>query len=351
MRKLLLFPPAISLTTLVLLCTFTINAQVTTATLSGLVKDSKGTPLASATVTVEYPDAGIKLGLITKADGRFTVPNLRVGGPYKVTINHVSHKEAVENNVFLELGLNNTIEFTLQEKTTELGGVTVTSQSRIFDNKRTGASTNISNRLIKALPTINRSADDYLRLAPSASATYNGLSFAGRNGQYNNYSLDGAVFNNPFGLDAPTPGGQTNAQPISLDAIEQIQVNLAPYDVTQAGFTGAGINTVTKSGSNNFSGTVYSFYRTDGLTGKKVSKTKLVVPDLSQYQGGFAFGGALKKNKLFYFLSFETEQRKDEASSYVPRNASNANNSNTARVLEQDMIDASTILKTRFNYN
>jgi len=340
-------------TLLLLVINFSIplSAQVTTATLSGIVKDAKGAALASATITVEYPDAGIKLNLITKADGRFTVPNLRVGGPYKVTVNHVSYKEAAESNIFLELGLNNTIEFILQEKTNELGVVTVSAQSRIFDNKRTGASTNISNRQIRTLPTINRSADDYLRLTPSASPTYNGLSFAGRNGQYNNFSLDGAVFNNPFGLDAPAPGGQTNAQPISLDAIDQIQVNIAPYDVTQAGFTGAGVNTVTKSGSNKFTGTVYSFYRTESLTGKKVSGNKLVVPDLKQLQAGFAFGGALKKNKLFYFLNFETEQRTDEATSYVPRNASNTGKSNTARVLEQDMIDVSNILKARFNYN
>ena len=329
----------------------TLNAQVTTATLSGTVKDSKGSGIASATVTVEYPDAGIKLVLITRADGRFTVPNLRVGGPYKVSVTHVNYKPASTENIFLELGLDNTVEFSMQEKTTELGAVTLTSQSKIFDDKRTGASTNISNKQLRTLPTINRSADDYLRLTPSASPTYNGLSFAGRNGQYNNFSLDGAVFNNPFGLDAPTPGGQTNAQPISLDAIEQIQVNIAPYDVAQAGFTGAGVNTVTKSGSNKFSGTIYSFYRNQSLTGKKVSKNSLVVPDLSQYQGGLAFGGAFKKNKLFYFLSFETEQRKDEATSYVPRNASNAGKTNTARVLEQDMIDVSNILKTKFNYD
>ncbi|HKO80795.1 MAG TPA: carboxypeptidase-like regulatory domain-containing protein, partial [Chitinophagaceae bacterium] len=214
-----------------------LSAQVTTATLSGSIKDAKGTGLEAATVTIEFPDAGIKQTLVTRSDGRFTVPNLRVGGPYRVTVDHVSHAKAVQENVFLELGLNNTIEFTLQDKTTELSGVTVSATgARIFDNKRTGASTNISNRLLRELPTISRSADDYLRLAPSASPTYNGMSFAGRNGQYNNFSLDGAVFNNPFGLDAPTPGGQTGAQPISLDAIEQIQVNLAPYDVTQAGF-------------------------------------------------------------------------------------------------------------------
>jgi hypothetical protein len=332
------------------LLTISLSAQVTTATISGVVKDIKGSALGSATVTVEFPDAGIKQVLITKTDGRFTVPNLRVGGPYKVTVNHVSYQQVVADNIFLELGLNNTVEFIMQETATELTNVTVASRSKIFDDKRTGASTNISNRQLRTLPTISRSADDFLRLSPSASANYNGISFAGRNGQYNNFSLDGAVFNNPFGLDAPTPGGQTNAQPISLDAIEQIQVNLAPYDVTQAGFTGAGINTVTKSGSNRFFGTAYLFYRSEALTGKKVSGTKLVVPDLSQLQGGFAFGGALKKDKLFYFLSFETEQRKDGASSYVAQNAGNVGKTNTARVLESDMIAVSNILRTRFNY-
>src|SRR5687768_6652523 len=329
-----------------------LSAQVTTATLSGIIKDSKGAGLEAATVTVEFPDAGIKQVLITRSDGRFTVPNLRVGGPYRVTVDHVSHAQAVSENIFLELGLNNTIEFTLQDKTTELGGVTVSATgAKIFDNKRTGASTNISSKLLKELPTISRSADDYLRLAPSASANYNGISFAGRNGQYNNFSLDGAVFSNPFGLDAPTPGGQTNAQPISLDAIEQIQINLAPYDVTQAGFTGAGVNTVTKSGSNRFSGTAYVFYRNESMTGKKVNKNKLVVPDLSQLQTGFTLGGALKKNKLFYFVSFETEQRRDEATSYVAQNGGNVGKTNTSRVLESDLQAVSSILKTRFNYD
>jgi len=327
-----------------------LSAQVTTATLSGVVKDSKGAMLASATVTVEFPDAGIKQVLMTKADGRFTVPNLRVGGPYKVTVDHVSHQQAVSDNIFLELGLNNTVEFTMQETATVLTNVTVGSTSKIFDDKRTGASTNISNRQLRTLPTISRSADDFLRLSPSASANYNGISFAGRNGQYNNFSLDGAVFNNPFGLDAPTPGGQTNAQPISLDAIDQIQVNIAPYDVTQAGFTGAGVNTVIKSGTNKISGTVYGFFRNEGLTGKKVDKVKQPITDLSQFQFGFALGGAFIKNKLYYFVSFETEQRRDAASSYVARNAGNINNTNTSRVLESDLQAVSSILKSRFGY-
>jgi hypothetical protein len=325
-------------------------SQVTTATLSGIVKHPNGTPLPGATVLVEFADAGIKQALATKGDGRFTLTNLRVGGPYTITVSFINFQTSVTDNVFLELGQNNSVEIELKEKAGELKEVTVTGRGAIFDNKKTGASLNINSRLIRSLPTISRSADDYLRLTPSASFTYNGLSFAGRNGQYNNFSLDGAVFNNPFGLDAPTPGGQTGAQPISLDAIDQIQVNIAPYDVTQAGFTGAGVNTVTKSGNNNFSGTVYGFYRNESLTGSKIEKNKLVLPDLKQLQAGFALGGPVIKNKLFYFISFETEQRKDEASSYVAQNSSNFGSSNTSRVLESDLQQVSAILKSKFNY-
>jgi hypothetical protein len=335
---------------LVLVCHQYAHSQVTTATLSGKVKSADNKALAGATVNVSYPEAGIKKLTVTQSDGSFVVPNLRVGGPYKVMVSFAGFAEKSEENIFLELGQNTALEITLNPSTTDLTGVMVTGRSKIFDNQRTGASTNISSRQLKSLPTISRSADDFIRLTPSASATYNGMSFAGRNGQYNNYSLDGAVFNNPFGLDAPTPGGQTGAQPISLDAIDQIQVNIAPYDVTQAGFTGAGINTVTKSGTNTFGGTVYGFYRNQGMTGKKVDGNEIVVPDLTQLQAGFSLGGALKKDKLFYFVNFETEQREDAASSYVARNASNAGNTNTSRVLESDLQAVSKILFERFGY-
>ncbi len=326
------------------------SAQVTTATLNGLVQDKKGAALASATVMVEFPDAGIKQIITTKADGRFVVPNLRVGGPYKITITFVGDNTVIINNVLLELGQNTPIEVAMEEKAGDLKEVVIQGSNRIFDNKRTGASTTINNKLLRSLPTINRSADDYLRLTPSAASTYNGLSFAGRNGQYNNFSLDGAVFNNPFGLDAPTPGGQTNAQPVSLDAIDQIQVNIAPYDVTQAGFTGAGVNTVTKSGSNTTYGTAYMFYRNQSFTGKKVDGTKFEIPSLSQFQAGASLGGALKKNKLFYFVNFETEQRTDQPTAYVAQNASNNGKSNTSRVLESDLIAVSSILRSKFGY-
>lgn len=131
---------------------------------------------------------------------------------------------------------------------------------------RTGAVTNISSTAIRTLPTISRSQEDFTRLTPRAS----GQSFGGRNTLHNNFSLDGSIFNNSFGLDSPTPGGQTNSQPVSLDAIEQIQVSLAPYDVRQGGFTGAGINAVTKSGTNDFKGTAYTYFRNESLIGKKI---------------------------------------------------------------------------------
>ena len=242
-----------------------IKAQVTTATISGQVTNNEGKALSGATVKITYANAGINKVTTSQSNGSFLVPNLRVGGPYKVTVSYTGLQEKTEENIMLELGQNSYLDFKLDTKSVGLETVTVTGRSKIFDNKRTGASTNISSKQLRQLPTISRSADDYTRLTPSASSTFNGTSFAGRNGQYNNYSLDGAVFNNPFGLDAPTPGGQTSSQPVSLDAIDQIQVNIAPYDVTQAGFTGAGVNTVTKSGTNTFTGTVYGFYRNQDL--------------------------------------------------------------------------------------
>jgi len=343
------------LTRLAILLLFTFfgfyaQAQVTTATLSGTVSGEKGKPLSGATVQVSFLDAGINKSLSTKSDGSFVLPNLRVGGPYSVTVSHTGYSPRVDSNIYLSLGENTNLDIRLIEAAANLAEVTVTARSPIFDDHRTGASTQINSRLIRTLPTISRSADDYTRLTPSASPTYNGISFAGRNGQYNNFSLDGAVFNNPFGLDAPTPGGQTNAQPISLDAIDQIQVNIAPYDVTQSGFTGAGVNTVTKSGSNKTSGTVYGFFRNTGMTGHKVDGTKFTVPTLNHIQAGASLGGAIMKSKLFYFVNFETEQRKDEATAYRAQNASNAGQITTSRVLQSDLDAVSAILKNTYGY-
>src|SRR5579859_3536172 len=327
-----------------------LSAQVTTSSVGGTVTDNGGKPLSGATVEISFPDAGIKRHIVTGSGGSFFVPNLRVGGPYTITVSYTGFNPRTENNIMLELGQTSTVDFKMELAAANLSAVTVTGRSRVFNENRTGASVNISSQQIQRLPTISRSADDYTRLTPSASPTYNGVSFAGRNGQYNNYSLDGAVFNNPFGLDAPTPGGQASAQPISLDAIDQIQVNIAPYDVTQAGFTGAGINTVTKSGTNKTFGTIYGFFRNQALTGHKVEGNSFNVPSLHDFQGGASLGGAIKKNKLFYFVNFETQQRSDANSAYVANDGSNMGQITTSRVLKSDLDAVSALLKNNYGY-
>ncbi|MBT8236546.1 MAG: TonB-dependent receptor, partial [Bacteroidia bacterium] len=172
-----------------------------------------------------------------------------------------------------------------------------------------GAETSVGSRELRTLPTISRSAADFTRLEPTASSGTSGISFGGRNDQYNNFSLDGAIFNNPFGLDAATPGGQTNAQPISLDAIDQIQVTTAPYDVSQAGFTGASVNAVTKSGTNEFYGTAYGFFRNDDLTGGKIEGSDVFKTGLEQTQYGLSIGGPIVQNKLFFFFNYENDDQ------------------------------------------
>jgi hypothetical protein len=203
------------------------------------------------------------------------------------------------------------LEFILTEEATQLGEIVVQDVEDItFNSGRTGASMNFDSDQIRRMPTISRSAADIYRLTPSSD----GNSFAGRNDQFNNFSLNGTIFNNPFGLDAATPGGQTEAQPISLDAIDQIQVSVASYDVTQSGYTGASINAVTKSGTNTFMGTAFGFYRNQGLTGSKVDGESFVVPDLKQLQAGFSFGGPIMKDKAFFFVNFEMENKEDQGS-------------------------------------
>jgi hypothetical protein len=320
-------------------------AQVTTSSVEGSVKDSVGKPVPNATVQLVHQPTGVTYTAITSEKGRFNITNLRVGGPYAITISSVGFAPYTEQGFSLVVGQAYDIDALLREDGKSLQNVVVRgSTDNIFKSSRTGLATTIGADQLRNLPTISRSAADYTRLTPSAD----GLSFAGRNSQYNNFSLDGAVFNNPFGLDAATPGGQSDAQPISLDAIEQIQVNIAPFDVTQAGFTGAAINTVTKSGTNALKGTVFGFYRNQDLTGSKVKGEKIVVPDLNQSQFGFSLGGPIVKNKLFFFINAELERRTDLGSNFVANRGTGAKNE--SRVAATDLEAVSNVLRQRFQY-
>ena len=327
-------------TTIVLLffCAFAF-AQVTTSNIKGLVLDESNQPLPGANIVATHTPTGTVDGASTNIDGRYNMLNMRVGGPYNVTVSYVGYKEQSFSDVYLSLGNTFNLNVTLSPDVEQLDAVVITGTTQgTFNNDRTGAETSVGRREITRLPTISRSAADFTRLEPSAS----GNSFGGRNDQFNNFSLDGAVFNNPFGLDAATPGGQTDAQPISLDAIEQIQVSIAPYDVTQSGFTGAAVNAVTKSGTNEFHGTVYGFFRNEDLTGGKIKGDDVFKGKLDQNQYGISLGGPIVKNKLFFFANFEKDERTDLGSGFVPNTGSGA--INESRVQEQDLIDVRNAL-------
>ena len=332
-----------SLLTLVfaVLVSLTGFAQVTTSSMHGNVNDDTNQALPDASVVAVHTPTGTRYGSTTNFDGIVNLRNMRVGGPYTITISYVGYKTEEITGVHLTLGQSYNFTINLLSDSQQLEEVVITSTTdAVFSTDRTGAETSIGKEAIAVLPTISRSISDFTRLDPASS----GNSFGGRNDQYNNFSLDGSIFNNPFGLDAPTPGGQSGANPISLDAIDQISVASAPYDVTQSGFTGASVNAVTKSGSNEFHGTVYGFFRNEDMTGGKIKGDDVFKGDLEQKQYGFSIGGPLVKNKLFFFANFEKDERTDLGSSWIPRRGSGGG-VNESRVTESDLIAVQTKLR------
>lgn len=331
---------------LALICSYqSMFAQVTTATITGSINDTKGESLIGAIVQAVHVPSGTRYSSVTNSEGRFTLPNLRVGGPYTITTTYLGYKADTLEDVFLNLAQKFNHTVALADENAQLGEVVISAnKNSILNSQRTGASTTINNEQLSVLPTISRSASDIYRLNPASD----GNSFLGRNGQFNNFSLDGTIFNNPFGLDAATPGGQTDSQPVSLDAIDQIQVSLAPYDVTQAGFTGAAVNAVTKSGTNEFKGTAYGFFRNNSMVAQKIAGAESKVPDLNQGQTGFSIGGPIIKDKLFFFVNAELERRGDLGTAgWVPNRGTTG--ANISRVTAADFDKVGSILRT-FGY-
>ncbi len=318
---------------------------VTSSTISGNVVGNDGKALEGATVQVVHLPTGTKYSASTSKDGGFTFSNLRVGGPYTTTISFTGLETKKEENIFLTLGQTYFLNATMGATNAELQTVVVTANKAV---KKTGATTTISNATIQRLPTVTRKFEDFSRLTPQS----NGLSFAGKNRLFNNVTIDGSIFTNPYGLDRPLPGGQTNSQPISLDAIDQIVVSISPFDVRQAGFTGANVNAVTKSGTNDFKGSVYSFFRTQALIGYKVKESQLVKTDFSGNQTGVSFGGPIIKNKLFYFVGAEIERITQPASQWrASRSGLPADNISVSNVSVTDLDLVANILKTKYNYD
>lgn len=289
---------------------------VTTAALTGIVTSADGRPVANASVTAVHMPSGTQYKATVTSSGRYNLPNLRVGGPYRITATSIGYQPRSEGDVTLALGQASRIDFRLNRAAVTLEGVTVTAEKDALLNAgRTGAAMTVSQLKIAITPSIKRSTRDLTRLDPRSDGN---MSFAGRNWLYNNISVDGSYFNNPYGLDDPSPGGQTNAEPVPYDAVAELQVSLAPFDVREGGFTGANINTVTKSGTNQFRASAYSFARNDAFQGNKVSGSKVVAnPDLSYNQSGVSVSGPLIRDKLFFFLNGEIERTRDPGSDFV----------------------------------
>jgi outer membrane receptor protein involved in Fe transport len=274
---------------------------VTTSSVSGSVKDLVGETLPGATIIAIHQPSGSRYGAVSNVDGRFTLPNLRVGGPYLITVSYVGYDGISYEGIVLGLGQSYTLNVEMKDGI-ELSTVEVTAGiGDIINADRTGASLNLSSDRINSLPTVNRSINDFTRLTPQS----NGTSFAGTSNRFNNYTIDGNIYNNNFGLGS---GQFAGGNPISLDAIEEVQVNLAPYDVRQGGFTGANVNAVTKSGTNEFVGSAYYFLRNDQMLGDKVGDTRLTLGDSKNTIRGFRVGGPIIKNKLFFFANYEKEE-------------------------------------------
>jgi hypothetical protein len=307
---------------------------VTSGAMSGSVTSKDGKAMSGARVVATHEPSGTKYGSIVGATGRYTIPGMRTGGPYSVQISAVGMKAEKFGDISIKLGETFILNASLAEGEVKLSEITVTSKKgAVMGSERTGASTNIGKAVIETLPTLNRSAQDFTRMTPQA----NGLSFAGQDARFINFTIDGSIYNNNFGL-ASLPGGQTNSTPISLDAIEEFQVNLAPFDVRQGGFVGAGINAVTRKGDNKFR--FSAFYNTrnqtflgDSVQGPDGRRTAVLQPgatfNVAQY--GFRLGGPIVEDKLFFFVNGEIESRTDPGTLQVASSAANPMGANVVR--------------------
>lgn len=333
---------------LVFLVPMCMYAQETTSEIVGTVTDGKS-PLTGATITVLNIPTGTHASTTSRKEGRYNLPNLRVGGPYTITVTYVGFETAKRDSVFLLLGQEFKADFNLTASTAALTEVVVTSlrQNNTINSSRTGSQEIIGRNQIERLPTINRSLQDFTKLEP----TSNGLSFGGRSSQYNNVTVDGANFNNSFGLSG-TLGGQTGSQPISLDAIEQIQVNVSPYDVRQGGFSGAGINTVTRSGTNKFKASVYTYLKNENYQGYKVGNSTITKTPIDFNLRGFSLGGPIVKNKVFFFVSGEQVRQELPATSFIASDANNPIAAGSVSIANADTLrKLSDFLQSKYGYS
>ncbi len=305
------------LVTLMLMIASVAGAQVTTSSVSGkIVADNEN--VIGATITAVHEPSGTKYNAVTNHQGRYAIQGMRSGGPYTITISYIGYNQEVFRNVNLALGQEEVINANLKEDARSLGEVVVNGQAGKGGN---GAATNFSQQQIENTPTIDRNIYDVAKLSPLVTENkFGGITIAGTNNRYNSFQIDGMVSNDVFGLTSSgTNGGQTSANPISMDAIEQIQIAVSPFDVRQSGFTGGAINAITKSGTNTFKGTAFGYYTDENMYGRysQLDRETRKLNEQSTQTYGFTFGGPIIKDKLFFFTSLEYKKNEYPASNWA----------------------------------
>lgn len=336
-------------TALTMVCS-TLMAQVTTSGLNGKVTldGADGETVIGANVLAVHEPTGMRYQAVTNSGGYFNIQGMRPGGPYKVTVSYVGFNSKVFNDIMLELGETYGLLVWLEGNASEMQEVTITKKATKFLAARTGASTNISNDMMMSLPTVSRSITDITRLSPYGGR---GMSFAGSDGRLGNFTVDGANFNNEFGLNENLPGG---GNPISIDAIEELQVVISPYDVRQTNFIGGGVNAITKSGSNQFKGSAYVYHRNENMRGSAVAGEQI---DNARDRDrtttyGFTLGGPIVKDKLFFFVNGEMNYSPTQANRWRASEDGVGDADNfISRTTVADMQRVSDFVRRQYGYD
>ena len=345
MQKRLFFLVALLLT-----LSLTAMAQITTSSMAGKVTldNENGEEVIGATVIAVHEPSGTRYTAVTNTTGRFSINGMRTGGPYEVTVSYIGFQPKTIKGITLQLAETYNLAVWLSEDANELAEVVISGKASKFAAEKTGAATNITSAQITALPTVSRSITDVTRLSPYGG---NGMSFAGADGRTANFTVDGANFNNNFGLSEKLPGG---GNPISIDAIEELQVVISPYDVRQTNFIGGGVNAITKSGTNTFRGSAYVYHKNENLQGDAVYRQQIQgARDKAQTTTyGFSLGGPIIKNKLFFFVNGEMIKIPSIVNRWKGSDDGVADPNNyISRTKNSDLEAVSNYVATKYGYN
>ena len=320
-------------------------AQMTTSSLTGRVQDNNGEPLVGAIVVATHTPSGVQYFATTNSNGLYAIEGMRPGDGYSIEVSFLGCQTVQFEDVTLSLAESHVQNAELKTMNELLDEVVVVASTSKFTTERTGASTNISSKQITSLPMVNRSMSDVVKYSPYS----NGMSFAGGDGRSTNFTIDGANFNNNFGLSDKLPGG---GSPISLEAIDEVQVVIAPFDVRQTNFIGGGVNAITKSGTNTFKGTVYTYFQNQDTRGNRINGSDLGArAQESKTVYGIAVGGPIVKNKLFFFVNYEQTKQPGQVINYRANAGGEANVGNVSRTLASDMEIVKNYMADKYGYD